>query len=167
MAEAWGRLARRYPHVRFVAGGHLPAVVSAQVPADRLHVVPWLPLQRYPEGLVGIDIACCSVADTPFNRCKSQIKAIEATVAGAAVVVSPTLYGSLIEHGRTGMIAETVDGWEAALAELIEHPSLARMMQRRLLKIVEREHTLDGNLWRWPVAWQQIAESARDRLVVA
>ena len=163
MAEAWGRLAKRFDAVGFRVGGYLPPVVRQHVPADRLVVVPWLPLERYPQGLAGVDVACCAVADTPFNRCKSQIKAIEAAVAGAAVVATPTVYGSLIEHGVTGFIAESVDDWESALVELIERPALRSIMARRLLRIVERHHTLDGNLWRWPAGWSMIAEAARAR----
>jgi hypothetical protein len=37
------------------------------------------------------------------------------------------------------------------------------MMARRLYKTVERHHTLSRNLWRWPAAWQAIAEGARER----
>lgn len=163
VAEAWRRVAVRCPAVRFVVAGYLSPVLQAAVPAERLVTIPWLPLERYPAGLRDIDIACCSVADTPFNRAKSQIKAIEATVAGACVVVSPTVYGSLVEHGVTGYVAETADAWESALVDLVERPALRPMMARRLLRHVEQRHTLSGNLWRWPAAWSQIAEDAARR----
>jgi glycosyltransferase involved in cell wall biosynthesis len=163
MAEAWGRVAARCPGVRFVVAGYVPPVVRAHVPADRLVTIPWLPLERYPAGLVEVDIACCAVSDTPFNRCKSQIKAIEAAVAGAAVVATPTVYGSLVENGVTGFVAESVDEWESALVDLVLRPALRSMMARRLLRVVERQHTLDANLWRWPSAWATIAESAAER----
>jgi len=168
MAEAWGRVARRCPAVRFVVGGHVPPVIQAHVPADRLVVVPWLPIERYPAGLADVDIACCSVADSPFNRSKSSIKAIEAAVAGAVVVATPTVYGSLVEDGWSGYLAETADEWEARLVDLVERPALRAMMARRLLRVVEKRHALEVNLWRWPAAWSAIAEDAlrrRGRLV--
>lgn len=165
VAEAWRRIAARFPDVRFVVAGYLSPALRAAVPADRLHVVPWMPLERYPATLRDIDIACCSVAPTPFNRSKSQIKAYEAAVAGAAVVVSPTVYGSLVEHGVTGYVAETADEWEHALADLVSRPALRSMMARRLLKHVERHCSLHDNLWRWPAAWSQIAEAAHGRVV--
>src|SRR5499427_7901878 len=138
-------------------------VVVAHVPAERLVVVPWLPLDRYPAGIRDVDVACCSVANTPFNRSKSAIKAYEAAVAGSAVVATPTVYGGLVEHGVTGLLAETADEWEAALSELLERPARRAILARRLLRVVEREHTLEGQLWRWPSAWQRIAEAARER----
>lgn len=167
MAQAWGRIAQRYPTVRFVVQGWCPAVIREQVPDDRVSHLAWLPLEQYPAGLAQIDIGCCAVADTQFNRAKSNIKAMEYAAAGAAVVASPTLYGSLVQNGTSGFIAETADEWESALAELIDRPSLRSLMQGRLLKTVERRHSLARNLHRWSDAWSQIAERARGRLIVA
>lgn len=163
MAEAWGRVAHRCPDVVFIVGGYVPPIIREHVPADRLVIIPWLPLERYPAGLADVDVACCSVADTPFNRCKSPIKAIEAAVAGAAVVATPTVYGKLVEHGTTAYLAETADEWESALVELVERPALRAMIARRLLRVVERRHALAVNLWRWPAAWATIRADARAR----
>ncbi|HEX5164239.1 MAG TPA: glycosyltransferase, partial [Thermomicrobiales bacterium] len=166
MAEAWGRIARRYPEVTFVVQGWHPPVIAQHVPDDRLVTLPWLPLESYPQGLAQIDIACASVANTAFNRAKSQIKVYESAAAGAAVVAS-SFYAGTVENNLSGFIAETVDEWESGLAALVARPSLRRLMQGRLLKTVEKRHSLAGNLWRWPSAWQQIAESARGRVFVA
>jgi glycosyltransferase involved in cell wall biosynthesis len=162
MAEAWRRIATRYPDVRFVVQGHVPAVVVNAVPQAQLLGVPWMPLESYPAGLAQVDIACCCLADTPFNRAKSPIKAMEAAAAGSAVVASP-FYASLVEHGQTGYIAETADDWEHALEQLVTRPSLRSLMAGRLLRTVEKHHSLARNLWRWPAAWAEIQESARSR----
>lgn len=167
MAEAWGRIAYRYPAVTFVVQGWQPAVIKEHVTADRLVTLPWMPLETYPAGLREVDIACCSAADTPFNRPKSAIKCYEAAAAGSAVVASPTLYAGTVDHGFSGFIAESVGEWEDALSELIEHHALRRMMARRLLKTVEKHHSLARNLWRWPAAWQAIQASAVGRRLVA
>ena len=166
MAIAWGRLARRYGDVTFVVQGHQPEVIKAHVPDYRLVSLPWMRAETYPQGIAQIDIGCCAVAPTPFNRAKSPIKAMEYAVAGAAVVASPTLYGSLIENGVSGYIAETADEWEEWLTDLIEHPARRSMMRTRLFrKIVNKRHTLRANLWRWPAAWATIREAAQRRLV--
>jgi glycosyltransferase involved in cell wall biosynthesis len=163
MATAWGRVASKYPAVTFVVQGHQPEVITEHVHIDRLVKLPWMPLESYPAGLAQIDIGCCAVADTPFNRPKSNIKAMEYAAAGAAVVASPTLYGSLIEQGVSGYLVEGADEWEDGLSLLIERPALRAMMRTRLLKRIEKRHTLAGNLHRWPAAWATIAESARAR----
>lgn len=164
MAEAWGRVAGRYPSVRFVVQGWVPPVILEHVGRDRLAILPWMSLERYPAGLAQVDIACCAVADTPFNRAKSQIKAMEAAAAGSAVVASP-FYAGLVDNGSSGFIAESAGEWEDALAQLVEQHATRKMMARRLLRTVQKRHTLAGNLWRWPAAWSQIAEAARGRVL--
>lgn len=156
MAQAWGKIARRYPDVRFVVQGYQPEVIAEHVPEDRIVRIPWLPLQEYPSGLRQVDIACAPLSDTPFNRSKSPIKCFEAAVAGAVVVASPLLYGRVVDHGSSGFIAESAAEWEDALAELVERPALRSMMAKRLLKTVERDHALENELWRWPAAWLAI-----------
>jgi glycosyltransferase involved in cell wall biosynthesis len=163
MAEAWGRIAARYPDVRFVVQGHLPGAVIEHVPEERLTYLPWMPLETYPAGLREVDIGCAAVEDTRFNACKSPIKAYEYAVAGAAVVASTTIYGKLIADGETGYLADTVDAWEAALSSLVERPAHRAMLARRLLKHVERRCSLAENIWRWPDAWATIAADARER----
>ena len=160
MAEAWGRIARRYPDVRFVVQGHQPPVILDHVPFARISRLPWMSLERYPAGLAQIDIACAALVDTAFNRAKSQIKVYEAAVAGSAVVAS-SFYAGTVDNGHSGFIAECAGEWEDSLAELIERPALRSMMARRLLRTVEKKHSLAGNLWRWPAAWSAIQESTK------
>ena len=120
-------------------------------------------LEHYPSGLVEIDIGCASVVDAPFERCKSAIKCYEYAAAGAAVVATPTIYGSVIEHGVSGYLAETADDWELWLANLVESHATRQIMARRLLRVVERKYALAENIWRWPASWAVIAEDARAR----
>lgn len=167
MAEAWGWIARAYPEVRFVVQGHQPPVILEHVPFDRIARLPWMSLEDYPRGLAQIDIGCCAVADTPFNRPKSTIKAMEYAAAGAAVVASPTLYAGLVDHGSSGFVAESVGEWQDALGVLVEQHATRKMMAKRLLKTIERRHALASNLWRWPSAWQTIAEKAQTGRLVA
>lgn len=163
MAEAWGRIARRYPDVTFVCQGYQPQCITDNVPADRLVRLPWMPLEKYPAGLRQIDIGCASVADVPFNWSKSPIKVFEYAAAGAAVVASPLLYSGVVDHGSSGFIANDAGEWEDGLSELIERPALRSMMARRLVKTVERKHSLDANLAQWPAAWSEIVADFRAR----
>ncbi len=163
MAEAWGRLARRYPAVTFVVQGHQPAIIREHVPPDRLRTIPWLAPEAYPVGLRNIDIGCAPLSETPFNRAKSCIKVWEYAASGAAVVASPTVYQQTITDGEDGYLCETADAWEAALSRLIEDEPHRRKLARRLLRRVEREHSLAGNAWRWPAAWASLWQQAQAR----
>lgn len=158
MAVAWGRIAARFPHVRFVVAGWQLKCISDYVPAERLTRLPWRHLTEYPLSFVGIDIGCCPLEDTRFNHSKTPIKAYEYGAAGAAVVASPTVYGKVIRDGRTGYVAETADEWEDALAQLVVETGHRQAIARRWQQEVERDYSLAGNVWRWVDAWARIIE---------
>jgi hypothetical protein len=48
---------------------------------------------------------------------------------------------------------------------LIESEVTRKIMARRLLRTVQKRHTLAGDLHRRPAAWAQIAEHARGKLL--
>lgn len=155
MAVAWGRIARRYPDIRFVVAGWQAECIYRSVESlDSIIRVPWTnDLDKYPSGLK-VDIGCCSVDDSLFSRCKSPIKAWEYAVAGAAVVATPALYGAGANYGA--FMAQTADDWEEQLSLLIERPEARKVGNGRLSQYVLRDHSLETQLWRWPLTYQQI-----------
>jgi len=161
MAEGWRRVAERHPNVRFVVQGHCAQVVHDAVPSDRLRFLPWIELAKYPAGLVNIDIGCCSVADTPFNACKSVIKALEYGASGAAVVATSALYHSVIRHNDTGLIANTADEWAEGLSRLVEDRQYAGVLARRLRRVVVEQHNLQVSAHRWVDAFAWLLEQGR------
>lgn len=156
MAEAWGRIARRYPKVTFVVAGHQPAVISEHVPETRLRRLPWREVHEYPVGLVNIDVGCCPLEDKPFNRAKTPIKAWEYALSGAAVVASPTVYRQCIEPAGNGYLATTADEWEQHLSFLVEHEEGRRHLADTLKADVLEQWSLRKNYWRWPAAWTRL-----------
>lgn len=161
MAEAWGRIAARYPHVRFVVAGWIPDCVYEQIEdIDRIIRVPWQALEDYPAAMQ-VDIGCCPLADTPFNRAKSPIKAWEYALAGAAVIASPTVYRPYVQPCIDGEIAETADDWYRALHILIESADWRRKLNGTLRRRTERQDSLAGNLGAWVEAYARIAMMGR------
>jgi glycosyltransferase involved in cell wall biosynthesis len=156
MAEAWGRIAARYPAVTFVIMGWQPSVFCAFVPEHRIVRLPWMPLHTYPLGYLAVDIGCAPLADRPFNRSKSAVKSFEFALGGSPVVASPTVYGKVIDDGRTGLLASTADEWEAALSRLVEDEALRATYADALKRDVLAQWTLRRNLWRWPDAWRRL-----------
>lgn len=159
MARAWARIARRYPHVRFVLAAPLiPEAFYREIEDDtRIIRLPWVSWEDSPV-LYQVDIGCVSVADTPFSRCKTPIKAWEYATAGAAVVGTPALYGPCLARGILDPV-ETAEAWDDALSYLIEHPDARRAQQEALAAHVGRCHALDGQLHRWPEAYRTIVEA--------
>jgi glycosyltransferase involved in cell wall biosynthesis len=161
MAEGWRRVAAKYPRVRFVVQGHCAKVVYDAVGPERLRFLPWIELAKYPAGLVNVDIGCCSVADTPFNACKSVIKAMEYGASGAAVVATSALYHDIIKHHDTGLIANTADEWEAGLSRLVEDAQYRGVLARRLKRVVVEKYNLQTGAGRWMDAFAWLLEQGR------
>lgn len=161
MAEGWGRVAARFPHVRFVVQGWAPEVLRAAVPADRLTVLAWADLEDYPAGIVNIDIGCCTVADTPFNLCKTPIKALEYGASGAAVVATTALYGEVVKHNDTGLIADTADAWEAGLSHLVADADHRAVLAGRLRRRIMADWALEHGAERWLDAWELLLNEFR------
>lgn len=159
MAEAWARVAEKRQDVTFVVQGHHAPAIYDRVPHDRIAAIEWMPIETYPAGIKNIDIGCCPLSDTPFNRAKSTIKAMEYAATGAAVAASPTLYGRMIEDNKDGFICATAGDWERDLLVLIDNPVVRESLSRRLGTKVTREYTLERNAWRWLVAWTSIVET--------
>jgi glycosyltransferase involved in cell wall biosynthesis len=165
MAEAWARVAKRHTEARFVVAGWQPKIFE-RVPERQLVLSEWLPVLEYPKNYVGVDIGCCPLSEEPFNRAKSNIKAQEWAASGAAVVASPTVYGGLIDHGRTGYLAASVDDWEWAIEDLLGQRERRARMAKRLLRIVERDWALEKHVHQWVEAWTDIVTATRERLGV-
>lgn len=161
MAEAWAILADRYPAVTFVVQGHHAKVIYDKVPNERIAMIDWLPIDGYPAGMKNMDIGCCPLSDTKFNRAKTYIKAMEFAAGSAPVVASPTVYSQIIEHGVDGYIAETVDDWVESLSLLIEDYSHRRQVAKAMLAKLRKHHNLENQAWRWVAAWNELIEVAQ------
>jgi glycosyltransferase involved in cell wall biosynthesis len=159
VAEAWANLARRFPDMRFVVQGDPHArTLRDAVPEDRLVYLPWVGVAEHPATLLNVDIACCSVADNGWNRCKSPNKWAEFSLAGAACVVSNTLYGAVVEDAHTALIAESAAEWEESIARLAQDANLRRTINLGAQRAIEREHSIEQTWWRWMWAWAQLLE---------
>lgn len=161
MAHAWGQIAQTYPDVTFVVAGHQPDVIGKYVPAHRVRRLQWLPVEAYPLNLAQIDIACCAVSDTLFNACKTPIKVWESTLAGATVVATPALYGQAVDNGVDGLLAETPQEWLTALRTLVDEPQTRKRLRLEQRRRIAQQHTLERQVWRFPLAWGQIVDEFR------
>ncbi len=72
------------------------------------------------------EISFMPLRDTLFNRCKSDLKYLEAAAARLVPLASPTVYGKVIEDGRTGMIFDDAEELQAKLFKLLAAPQAAK-----------------------------------------
>lgn len=100
---------------------------------------PTLPHTAYMEALAGCDVALLPLADTPFNRLKSDLKFIECCAAGVVPICSPVVYGDAPEHREIGVFADSPDDWQRALIDLVSDPAQVRSRRERGLAYVKTQ----------------------------
>jgi glycosyltransferase involved in cell wall biosynthesis len=125
VASALLSVMRRHPQVRLVIHGPLDLPPKFQRFSDRVFQIPFLQGDDYLRALASWQINIAPLEDSLFNEAKSNIKYIEASILGVASICSGTApFREAIEHGRTGMIADTSQAWEEALTQLVLDASL-------------------------------------------
>lgn len=91
-------------------------------------LIPLCSHDAYLQHLRSSDIALLPLNDTPFNRCKSDLKFLECAAEGVAVLASPTVYGGVVEDDGTGLLFDSPTDFSAKLRGLIDDPSRRRRL---------------------------------------
>jgi 2-polyprenyl-3-methyl-5-hydroxy-6-metoxy-1,4-benzoquinol methylase len=99
--------------------------------------LPTLGIDKYTEVLATCDIALLPLNDTPFNRCKSDIKLIECASAQVAVICSDTVYATKPEHQEFVVFANTQEEWKEAISKLVKDSALRQANVAKALAYVK------------------------------
>lgn len=99
---------------------------------------------------IDFDIGLAPLADTPFNRSKSWIKALEYMAMGIPVIASDQpAYRDLVQDGVTGYLVRTVDEWKTRLIDLINDEDMRAEMGAAGKKVASGWTIQTGwKLWR-------------------
>jgi SAM-dependent methyltransferase len=88
------------------------------------------------------EISLMPLADTRFNRAKSDLKFIEAGACRVASLASSVVYANSIEDGRTGLLFRDPVEFHARLLHLLAMPELARELGDTARRYVSAERML-------------------------
>lgn len=137
---------QEFPSVTFEMFGSIPLPSDFDQFSDRIVTIP--PVRGYQDFLKAFaerewDIGICPLLPTPFNSRKSNLKWIEYTAVGAAVVASAgTIYDECCSDG-CGILASNNEEWLAALRKLTLDPEArfghVSLAQKRLEESYSRE----------------------------
>jgi len=116
LAESGGRLA--------VEVVHDSATYEALVTPNK-GFTPTCGLAEYRAVLARCELAFLPLADTRFNRLKSDLKFVEAAGYRLAALASPTVYAASIRDGETGLVLHDAAALKAALRRLLAAPAEA------------------------------------------
>ena len=102
-------------------------------------------------GKVNWDISISPLRDTPFNRCKSDIKFLDSCTIGAASICSRILpYKSTVKHKETGWLVENQEkAWVEALDSLISDHNLRLHIAHNANRYLYNERTLARTADKW------------------
>lgn len=112
------------------------------------------------------EIAFMPLADTPFNRAKSDLKYIEAGACRVVPLASPIVYADTIADGQTGVIFRDAAELRARLLQLITYPDMARAIADAARADVVRHRMLADQV-RARLAWYRDLWARRDALNAA
>ncbi|MGA9348461.1 MAG: glycosyltransferase [Anaerolineae bacterium] len=107
------------------------------------------------------DIAISPLEDTPFNRCKSDIKFLDYSAIGAAGIYSQApAYESSVRHLETGWLAENdVGAWVEALEALLSDDCLRTQMAQNATRYLYAERILACCAHNWLEAFENLLDS--------
>lgn len=166
VAHGAAHMAVRGARTLHVQGERDLARVARQwrLPETALTGHPGVPLTAYHEALDAFDVGLVPLADTPFNRAKSSLKALEYAARGIPSLVSATPANRALSEWVRGVhVMEDPRSWAFALDRLLRDPAEVAFEAVQARVDVEQHLTIEGNVWRWHDAWRR-AHSRRRSL---
>jgi glycosyltransferase involved in cell wall biosynthesis len=127
------RAINEFPNAYLFAVGVEPEILfknfAPAMEKGKLVVLDSVEFERYPELLTNFDIGLAPVVDNLFNRCKSELKAMEYGAVGLPVIASAVApYTRYIEHGKDGFLVKKSKDWYRYTKQLLEDSELRKKM---------------------------------------
>lgn len=103
---------------------------------------PLCDYETYQSLLAQSEICFMPLPDTPFNRCKSDLKFIEAAARRVVALASPTVYAASIADAETGILFHDAEELAQRLLRLVANPEIGRAIADAARVKVLRERML-------------------------
>lgn len=138
------RFLRERIHVQFELFGSIPKPAELDEFGDRVTVIaPVRPYSAFRDAFAARrwDIGICPLAKTEFNQVKTNLKWVEYSAVGAAVIAtSGTIYDDCCSD-ECGLLVDGSEGWYGALLALCDDPSLRFRMVRNAQNRIRRDYS--------------------------
>ncbi|WP_018261250.1 glycosyltransferase [Methylobacterium sp. WSM2598] len=138
------RLLERHPQLRLLIAGHLTLDPAFAAHRDRIRRLGFTAqVEDYWEILSGVDVNLAVLAPGAAADAKSEIKWLEAAVAGVPSVVSGTrTYREILVEGEDVLFADTPEEWASALERLVGDAGLRRRIGLAARRKARRDYGL-------------------------
>jgi glycosyltransferase involved in cell wall biosynthesis len=122
----------------------IPEYFESLIKSERVEMWGPCEIQDYPEWLANkkVDVILAPLADSQFNRGKSNIKWLEATALGIPVIASELEPYKDIEHGKTGLLAPKPIDFYRQLKRLYKDKQERKRMAANALEVVKSKYDM-------------------------
>ncbi len=121
---------------------------------------PWVEIHLYPETLndMELDIMLIPRRENYFNKCKSNLKFLEAGMCEIPVIAQsfPDAPYEEIEDGVNGVLIKDNADWESAVQDLIDNKEKRREMGRKAREYVLAHYDINNNAHKWDEAYSSL-----------
>lgn len=119
------RILKEHKNVHLVLVGEITLPEDMVDVADQITIAPFCNWQELPELIADVDINIAPLADSVFNRAKSENKWTEAALVKVPTVASNVgAFAHEIEDGKTGILCDSAEEWYDVLTRLIDRKSV-------------------------------------------
>jgi glycosyltransferase involved in cell wall biosynthesis len=156
IADALAQLLELHPDVRILTVG-----VSLPIRSERYEHITSVPFPDILKITGRMDIGIAPLADTAFNRCRSNVKLKEYASGGTCWLASPVGPYREADESQGGMLVADQE-WLPAMDALVSNRRRRKRLAKRALAWA-RTQTLDHHAHLWEAAFLDAIERARQR----
>ena len=117
---AVAKFMEKYPQTELHIAGILDIPKELEAFKERVIAHPFADWKKLPEMIVSMDINLAPLEESIFNEAKSENKWVEAALVRVPTIASNLgAFKRMIEHNKTGILANTCDEWYEGLESLV------------------------------------------------
>jgi hypothetical protein len=111
--------------------------------------IEWQDLQAYRQALFALDIGVAPIVGTPWALCRSDLKALEYTMGGAALVLSDVAPYSLFTHDENCLKAKTPADFLRCIQYLVQSRDVIKQLAAAGRDYVLTKRTTEAQIHLW------------------
>ena len=117
---AVAKIMEKYPQTELHIAGILDIPKELEAFKERVIAHPFADWKKLPEMIAAVDINLAPLEESIFNEAKSENKWVEAALVRVPTIASNLgAFKRMIEHNKTGILANTCDEWYEGLESLV------------------------------------------------
>lgn len=114
------KIMEKYPQTELHIAGILDIPKELEAFKERVIAHPFADWKKLPEMIAAVDINLAPLEESIFNEAKSENKWVEAALVRVPTIASNLgAFKRMIEHNKTGILANTCDEWYEGLESLV------------------------------------------------